>query len=493
MNGFYKKKTPSILMFTLLLIFLVVNLDMQVKAAENLPYDTYNYDYYSDMKLTPAAYIPDGTIRDNDWGIGGLNAPQDMNIIEDGTIYIADTGNNRIVVIDKNYQLVKVIDSFDNNGTADSFSSPTGIYVSLNNNIYIADSGNKRVVMLDMNGTLVQIIENPQSDVLEEGFVFTPLKISVDYADRVYVIAKNMFQGIMAFDANGNFTGFTGKIEVTITTAEKIWRKFTTKEQRSKQQLFIPTEFTGMEIDEDGFIYATSVDSLGKQSVRRLNPKGEDVIRKGGETATLSGDAYWRLAGDYSGASRIVDVVVRDKGIYSIIDSTRGRIFSYDHEGNLLYVFGGMGTQEGTFQTPTAIDTIGDKILVLDAGRNAIMSFVPSRYGSLINEAIGLRYDGDESQAVLRWQEVIKLDSNFELAYVGIGKSYLSSGENKLAMKYFKLGKNQEYYSIAFKRYRNEILKDNLEYVLSGVIILIAAGGVHKIVKKRKARRGSNV
>lgn len=55
----------------------------------------------------------------------------------------------------------------------------------------------------------------------------------------------------------------------------------------------------------------------------------------------------------YSGASRIIDVVVREKGIYSVIDSTRGRIFTYDHEGNLLYIFGGIGSQEGTFDTPS--------------------------------------------------------------------------------------------------------------------------------------------
>lgn len=491
MSGIYKKKLPSILLFTVLFIFFVVNIDMQVHASENVPYDTYIYDVYESIKYTPAAYIPEATIRDNDWGIGALNSPQDMNITEDGIIYIADTGNNRIVVLDKEFNLIKVIEEFDHNGNTQNFSSPTGVYFSLSGNLYIADTGNKRVVELDGDNNLVNIIENPQSEVLEEGFVFAPLKVSVDYADRVYVIAKNMFQGIMAFDSQGDFTGFSGKIEVTISTSEKIWRIFTTKEQRSKQQLFIPTEFTGMEIDEDGFIYATSIDAEGKQSVRRLNPKGEDVIRK--KVGGISGDLDWRMRGDYSGASRIIDVVVREKGLYSIIDSTRGRIFTYDHEGNLLYIFGGMGTQQGTFNTPTAIDTLGEKVLVLDAGRNAVMSFTPSKYGSLINEAVGLRYDGDESKAVYCWEEVIKLDSNFELAYVGIGKSYLSDENNKLAMKYFQLGKDQEYYSIAFKRYRNEILKQNLEYILSGVIVITIGSKIYKIVKKGKKRRATNV
>ena len=33
-----------------------------VYAGENVPYETYNYDYYEDIKYTPAAYVPDGTV-----------------------------------------------------------------------------------------------------------------------------------------------------------------------------------------------------------------------------------------------------------------------------------------------------------------------------------------------------------------------------------------------------------------------------------------------
>lgn len=463
--------------------------DISDRVADELPYDTYNYDYYGDVKMTPAAYIPESTLRGNEWGIGSLSSPQDMNVSEAGMIYIADTGNNRIVELDENYGLLKVYDHFDNNGTADTFNAPYGVYCSLNNNIYIADTGNKRVVELDAEGNLVQILEDPQSEVLGDNFDFAPLKVAVDYADRVYVIAKNMFEGIMAFDTEGNFTGFTGTINVQVTAAEKIWRRFTTKEQRSRQQLFIPTEFTGMEIDAEGFIYATNVDPDGIQSVRRLNPKGQDVIVTGAD-GTLSGDLDYRIKGDYSGPSRIIDVVVREEGIYSIIDATRGRIFTYDHEGDLLYIFGGIGTQEGTFKQPTAIDHLGDKILVLDGARNALMSFIPTTYGSLINQAVGLRYDGKEAEAVECWKQVIKLDSNFELAYTGIGKSYLASGENALAMKYFKLGKNRTYYSIAFKRFRNDYLKNHLQYYLSAILLLIIGLKIRSILCQRHSKDG---
>ena len=73
-----------------------------------------------------------------------------------------------------------------------------------------------------------------------------------------------------------------------------------------------------------------------------------------------------------------------------------------------------------------------------------------------------------------------------ELANNGIGKAYLTAGDNEKAMHYFELGMNKEYYSIAFKRYRNMILAENLGWILTGAIVLIVAGFVFKKIKNRK-------
>ena len=141
-----------------------------------------------------------------------------------------------------------------------------------------------------------------------------------------------------------------------------------------------------------------NIDADGQQSIRRLNPKGQDVIKMKAN-GKLSGDLWWRYGMEYSGASRIVDIVYRGNGIYTVIDTTRGRVFTYDHEGNLLYIFGGKGSQKGTFKSPVAVEMKDDQILVLDSHRGEIMFFVATKYGSLINQDI-LRYDGDEASAV---------------------------------------------------------------------------------------------
>ena len=224
------------------------------------------------------------------------------------------------------------------------------------------------------------------------------------------------------------------------------------------------------------------------QAVRRLNPSGEDVIKKGVKK-NVGGDLMTGGMYIYSGPSKIVDVAYRDNGIYSILDSRRGRIFTYDSEGNLLYIFGGLGSQAGTFVAPVAIESLQNKILVLDATRAEILVFNATEYGTLINEAVALRFDGDEALAVEKWEKVLKLDENFEIANVGIGKAYLSKGDNEMAMKYLKLGMSREYYSIAYKRYRNEILKDNISYILTGIVII--AAGV--MITKKVLRRRKNI
>ncbi len=488
MRKLTKLKAVISLCLTLVILFTTKGI---TAMADELPYDTYNYDYREYIHFTPSAYIPERTITGLDFTyngepLGAFKTPQDMCQAPNGDIYIADSGNNRIVVLDSAMKKVlKVITTFTNGDKEDKFNNPYGVCVSEKGWVYVADFKNKRVVVLDENDNLMQIIANPQSESLADNFVFNPLKVTVDYADRVYVIAQNMFEGIMVFESNGQFTNFFGTINVEISGWDKFWKRIATKEERSNQRLYIPTEFTGIDIDPEGFVYASNIDSTGVQGVRRLNPRGEDVIKKG-FNKNVGGDLQIDGTSDYSGASQFTDVVYRDNGIYSCLDRKRGRIFTYDHEGNLLYIFGGLGTQEGTFSLPVAVEDIGGRITVLDATKASIICFAETEYGRLINEAVALRYDGDEAEAVALWERVLELDENNELANTGIGKAYLTSGDYEKALYYLELGMARDYYSIAFKRYRNQILTDNASWFLTGAAVLLVLWFVYKGWKKRK-------
>ena len=144
-----------------------------VASASTLPYDSYNYDYREYIHFTPAPYVPSGSVTGSSFTyngepLGNFVNPQDMCQADDGNIYIADTGNNRIVVLDKKMKnVVNVITAFDNNGTEDTFNMPYGVAVSENGQVYVADSQNHRVVVLEKDATLVKIVENPKSESLD--------------------------------------------------------------------------------------------------------------------------------------------------------------------------------------------------------------------------------------------------------------------------------------------------------------------------------------
>ena len=453
-------------------------------ADDNVPYDTYTYDHWEYIVFTPAPYVPGETISGISLGIGAFSDPQGIFIAYDDAVYITDTGNSRIIILEPDLTTVRdVITTFDNGGRTDSFDRPRGVAVSTDGLIYVADTENRRVLALDVSNEnkVVKTISNPQSEMLGNDFDFVPLKVTVDFAGRVFVIARNMFQGIMTFNAEGEFIGFYGTINVSISLWQRFWRAISTQEQRARQQLFIPTEFTGLDVDPAGFVYASNIDRDGEQAVRRLNPNGEDVLRKG-INEHVGGDILtWPMhPSPFSGPSNIIDVTYRRNGMYSLLDSRRGRIFTYDYEGNLLYIFGGMGQQAGTFRQPTAIAAQEGRVLALDAIRNELITFDHTLYGELINRAVSLRYDGDEAKAVETWREVLKLNENFELANAGIGKAYLTAGDNRMAMHYLQLGMDRENYSIAFRRWRNDILKENIGWILT-----FAVGGIFTYVTIR--------
>ena len=456
-------------------------------AAAATPYDSYTYDYWMDPVPAPAAYVPVRAITGADLGIGDFLEPSDMHVAASGTIGVLDSGNARVVLLDADWMVLRTIQSFVNGGKEDSFKNPSGIYLAADDLIYVADTDNFRVVVLTMDGELVKIVENPQSDVLAEGFQFAPLKVTVDKAGRVYVVARGVYEGIMQFDELGKFLGYAGTIKVQRNYADYFWRLVSTKAQKAQMTLFIPTEFSNLDMDHKGFVYATNIDVGSKEPIKRLNPSGEDVLKRFGYYA-VAGDLYYRRI---VGPSKFVDIKVLGSGKYSALDSTQGRVFTYDDEGNLLYIFGGKGNQVGTFKTPVAIEQSGDQHIVLDRGKGNLVVFAPTAFGRNVNEAVRNHYQGEDGEAVKSWNEVLKQNANYDIAYIGIGKALLMNKQNKEALTYFKLGMDRKDYSVAYKRYRREVMKEHFGTVMSLLLAATVALIGYKLARKWRQGRAA--
>ncbi|WMT43140.1 YIP1 family protein [Paenibacillus sp. D2_2] len=453
-----------------------------ISEVHALPDYGYNYSYWGDAEPAPYPYLAEKHIYGTDLGIGDLNTPQDVFVAGDHRMYIADTGNNRIVVLDEQGKLIRIIKDFQNNGRPDSFNKPYGLYADKDRMLYVADTQNQRIVKLDAEGQLLQVIEAPESSVLPEGFQFFPNKIFVDLANRIYVIAQGAYEGIMEFDANGSFKGYVGTNKVRFSPVDLLWKRLSTKEQSKQMELFLPVEFSNLDVDERGFIYAVSAEINPMTPIKRFNPSGEDILRREGYFNPVGDVGIIRIEGSEGasadlqneGSSRFIDVVSDVSGMYSGLDSARNRIFTYDRDGNLLYQFGGVGTRSDNFQKPVAIAMLGERMVVLDQEMNRLSIFAPTRYGELIRKAVIAHYNGRADEATTAWEEVLQLNANFDIAYIGIGKALMKKDQNHLAMEYFKHGNNRKYYSEAFKRYRKEFLWNHFGTIMTCMLTITA-------------------
>lgn len=238
--------------------------------AYALPDHGYNYSYWEEAEPAPYPYLAEKHVDGSELGIGHFNVPQDLFVAKDHRIYIADTGNNRIVSLDENGKLIRTIDGFDNNGKKETFNKPYGVFVDASQNIYVADTYNNRIVKLSNDGTLIQLFGAPESSIIPEGFQYFPFKLFVDKFDRIYVIAQGAFEGIMELDASGGFKGYIGTNKVRFNPTDLLWKRLSTKEQVGKMELFLPIEFSNLDVDDRGLIYAVSSEANSIHQLRGL-------------------------------------------------------------------------------------------------------------------------------------------------------------------------------------------------------------------------------
>lgn len=388
--------------------------------------------------------------------------------------------------------------------------------------IYVADTDNSRIVKLDKEFVVREVFLTPNDEVffqwkegasldLANDTPFKPLKIAVDKTKRVYCIAKTVYEGIIEFSASGKFNRFLGKNLVTANPLKQFWYKLMSEAQITLQGTDLPPEFINITMDKDGFLYATSYpdaeDATAKNMIKAINTSGKDVLRRNGYVEP-NGDAVFLSAHSNKnvtlGASTLTAIAVNPDGFYSVTDAKRGRIFTYDTEGNLLYISGEKGTLSNSINQPVAISYLTieavegktekqELVLVVDKTSKSIISFSTSSFGGLVNKATKLYLENKIIEAEEVWREVVKMNSNYELGYVGIGKSLLRLEKFEEAMKYFKLGHNAAYYSKAYQQYRDIILKDNFGIIMTGLVITFVGLGVLGFLKQQNKKKQGHV
>lgn len=462
---------------------------------------TYIYSEWGFQTPTPDAYEFAKQIDLR--SVGGYEVTNlvDMCVTDSKDVYILESGLGVVLRYDENLNYVSSLAEFKlPDGTTTTLKKPEGVFVSSKNVMYIADTGNARVLVCDLEGNVSLVVEKPENILGTNLESFLPTRVVADSAGRISIVARNINSGIMQFTKDGVFTGYTGAPAVTVSAWDKFLRKFYSEEQLATMTTYVPTEYNNIKIDKNNFIWGT-ISSLKTTSItaainskdlsgtttpiKKLNMTGSDVLVRKDTYAPL-GDLMFM-----DSPSKIVDVGLGPNGIYSMLDSTKGRIFSYNSSGIMLYIFGGKGTAKGDVQTPIAIDYIDEKIVVLDSGLRSLLVYEPTHYGELLIMAEGYYNEGDYDNANEAWKEVTTINANFKYPYIGLGNAEYNAGNYEDAMAYFEYADTKDQYSNAKEKIRKadmEVLFPIIVMVVIALMVLFVGKGI--FVKVRSYVRG---
>lgn len=447
---------------------------------------SYTYDFWEDVLMCPNPYRISNVIDSMTLGLDNLGGvrlknPQGM-FVRNNDLYIADTTNNRIIQVRKDkdgYSVTRIIDTIAGTDVT-SISSPYDVFVDEQDNIYIADYGNQRVVMVDKDLNFIRQFTKPSDATYDQNLDFLPKKIAVDVAGRLYALVVNVNKGFCKYEADGTFTGYVGANQVTVDTFDYIWKRyFMTQEQRSASEAFVPTEYENLYMDNQGFIYATTTVFSeydlkwdNAKPIRRLNGLGNDILIKNDRYPPI-GDLWWVSESTPYGPSKFTDVTVLDDDVYVCLDRIRGRLFGYDGQGVLLWAFGTKGNIEGAFTSAIALEHMGTDLLVMDQLENSITVFETTEYGQLIFDANSTYLHGEYDRSAELWNDVMKLNANYPMAFRGIGRALMRQDKYEEAMDYFEKAHDKENYGRAFKFYRKRWVEQNIWWIVLIIALLL--------------------
>ncbi len=483
--------------FTLIKFFMgIAVLGADIPETPPVPYNSYNYDMWDNSAPAWPVYQPDRAVNGWDLGVGGFVEPKDLFVDAEGKVYVMDSGNKRVVVLDSSLKLIRVVDTFSFNGQEVELSAPLGFCVGADGLWYIADRGAERVLVCHNDGELVRVIVKPESDLIDPGTKFLPFRVLVDPDGTLYALSFGSYIGAYTFDKSGAFVGFFGSNPVYVNAklrADRFWRLFATDEQLDRMYRYVPTEYANFAVDREGFIYTVSNfgDNEQRGQVRKLNPLSQNILFAGRKPSLMFFGDWETVYTNRVEKSSLVAVDVDARNFISVLDAERGRVFQYDQSCNLVAIFGGPGDQLGTFKSAVDLVSSGDRILVLDDVKASITAFSPTRYGKALRQAIVLYEDGEYEAALEPWFEALKLDRNNHLTLRGIGRAYERLGRYEEAMDYFHQAQYHYSYSESFREWRTALLRQHFGVFALAFILILVLPFVVGILRRHISRRKS--
>lgn len=454
-----KKLSLTVILLLLLLTLIpafMVNADNGFYENE-YPYDTYTVDYEGNLTFTQTAYTPVGVLNRN----VSLSNPEDL-YIKDDLVYVADTGNARIVVLDYSGNLVREIG-------VGILNKPTGVQVSLEDFLYVADKGNQLVYKFNLEGDLIHTFSRPTEPLFGSASPFTPIKVVVGSGENIYVIGDGSTSGVIQLNYDGSFLGYFGVNLSSKSLIERIADVFVKPGEYARNT---PPSPTNIAINNKSLVYTSTPNTVF--ALKKLDVNGNNIL----------------TTDNYNEEFNVVDLSVNDSGyLYAIYDD--GFIVEYEPNGHLLFAFDIVSSNSnilGLIQTPSAIQIDEyQNIFVIDMGRSEIITYQPSSFSLLVHEAIDLYNQGNYADSTVLFESILDQNDNFALAHSALGKAYYQQGDYQNALSEYFMAIDRAGYSNTFWKIRDIWLKDKLNIIFIVLIAFVVLQFAYKQVNRRTA------
>lgn len=271
----------------------------------------------------------------------GLNMPLGVAVAPDGSVYVLDSGNARVLKLDASGAPMATWGSRTPEGQAPAapgtFSEPWGIAVDGQGNVYVADTWNHRIQKFDGQGNfLLQWGTGGLADDGPDRF-WGPRGVAVDAQGRVYITDTGN-RRVVVFDGQGSYL-FQFR-------------------QAGDAQLDEPV---GVAIGPDGLAY---VADTWNHRVAVFNAQGDF-------------ERSWPVSGwDSISIDNKPYLAVDPQGRVILTDPEGYRVLVYSAEGEPLAAFGTFGEEAPAFDLPigVAVDSTG-QIWVADSGNQRVVVY----------------------------------------------------------------------------------------------------------------------
>ena len=443
------KKLKTVLLYSIAALLLG---SPMTASAQGAPYTSLTIDKDGYPVRTVDGYVPDAL-----WdkiGEEQLKKPSDIFISGQDEMYIADTGNERILVCDLQGNYLREI--------GEGLEGPTGVFVTEEGLVYVADPKAKKILVFTEEGEPVKEFGTPVSPLFGKNAQYAPSKLVVNRSNTIYALSEGNSEGILTISDYGDFYGYFGANATYLSLGNRIRRAVFTEEQLKSMQKSVPASACNIDMDDTGLIYTVTQGS-NRDGLKKFNMAGNNMFGRV-FTDTLAADV----------------AIGNIDNIFTV--SKQGYLYEYTRDGELLFCFGGTddgNNRMGLFTTAEAIEVDSrSNLYVLDSGRGDITVFHPTEYADTVHQALALYQEGLYTESKAPWEQVLRQNGLFDYAYRGIAEAHYKLEDYQGAMEAARLGGAGSTYSSSFWQVRNKWLREN---IVSVFWILVALAVVWKI------------